>query len=189
VCLVLTRSKFSGITTRRWLDIAAALLLIATLAAAQSGVLIPLPSEKPNPDVLSLAAMNVDILIDNQHATVKVMQIFDNHTSGTLEGKYVFALPDRSSIADFAVWDSEVRIPGVMMEKQRANQIYESIKHRRTDPGIFQTTDADESSQGFSAKIFPITGHGTKRLEMEYTEELPVNGLSSESTFPQALIR
>jgi len=103
VHVLLSRSRFRRIATRRWLDIGAAILLIATLAAAQSGVLIPLPSEKPNPEVLALAAMDVDILIDNQHATVKVMQIFDNHTSGTLEGKYVFALPDRSSIADFAV--------------------------------------------------------------------------------------
>src|SRR5205085_1374955 len=96
------------------------IFLIFSLVSAQSGVLILTSEKKPNPKILSLAVMNVEILIDNQHATVKVLQIFDNHTARTLEGKYVFALPQKSSISDFAVWDADRRIPGVMMEKRRA---------------------------------------------------------------------
>ncbi len=160
------------------------IFLIFSLVSAQSGVLIPNSENKPNSKVLSLAVMNVEILIDNQHATVKVMQIFDNHTSNVLEGKYVFALPQKSSIADFAVWDNDLRIPGVMMERRRANAIYEAIKAQQIDPGILQTTDETESSSGFSAKIFPINSFGTKRLEMEYTEDLAVENLTSHFTFP-----
>jgi Ca-activated chloride channel homolog len=159
-------------------------LLPFAFALAQSGVLIPTSEKKPNPKILSLAVMNVEILIDNQHATVKVLQIFDNHTAQTLEGKYVFALPQKSSISDFAVWDADVRIPGVMMEKRRANAIYEAIKSQKVDPGILQTTDETESAKGFSAKIFPINSFGTKRLEMEYTEDLPIENLTSHFTFP-----
>lgn len=169
----------------QWLCISSIkVFLIVSIATAQSGVLIPSSIGKPDQKVLSLAVMNVDILIDNQYATVKVTQIFDNHTSNTLEGKYVFALPQRASIADFAVWDDVTRIPGVMMEKRRANEIYGQIKQRQTDPGILQTTDETESSTGFSAKIFPINAYGTKRLEMEYSEVLPVEDLSSHFSFP-----
>src|SRR5215213_4492090 len=160
------------------------IFLIFSLASAQSGVLIPSTSGKPDAKVLSLAVMNVEITIDNQHAAVKVLQIFDNHTAQTLEGKYVFALPKKSLISDFAVWDSDLRIPGVMMERRRANQIYGEIKQARVDPGILQSTDETESSAGFSAKIFPINAYGTKRLEMEYTEDLPVENLTSHFTFP-----
>ena len=167
------------------------MFLIFSIASAQSGVIIPLPGEKPDPHKLSLAVMNVDVLIDNQHATVKVMQIFDNHTTSSLEGKYVFALPQRSSISDFSVWDHEQRIPGVMMEKRRANQIYGQIKQKQTDPGILQSTDSprdngpdDGSGAGFSARIVPIDPFGTKRLEMEYTEELAVEDLTSHFMFP-----
>src|SRR5215210_7586141 len=49
------------------------IFLICSLVSAQSGVLIPSSGNKPNPKILSLAVMNVEILIDNQHATVKVM--------------------------------------------------------------------------------------------------------------------
>jgi Ca-activated chloride channel family protein len=128
--------------------------------------------------------MNVEILIDNQHATVKVLQIFDNHTAQTLEGKYVFSLQEKSSISDFAVWDGVQRIPGVMMERRRANRIYGAIKQPQTDLGILQTTDETESAAGFSAKIFPINAYGTKRLEMEYAEDLAIENLGSHFTFP-----
>lgn len=168
---------------------ASKILLIVSIVSAQSGVVIPLPGEKPDPNVLSLAVMNVDILIDNQHATVKIMQIFDNHTASTLEGKYVFGLPQRTSISDFAVWDNDLRIPGVMMEKRRANQIYGEIKQLRIDPGILQTTgdpgdEGGSGGSGFSARIFPINAFGTKRLEMEYSEELPVEDVTSHFMFP-----
>jgi len=160
------------------------IFLICSLVSAQSGVLIPSSENKPNPKTLSLAVMNVEITIDNQHAIVKVMQIFDNHTAQTLEGKYVFALPFQSSISDFAVWDADTRIPGVMMERRRANAIYESNKAKQIDPGILQTTDETGSAAGFSAKIFPINGYGTKRLEMEYSEDLTIENLTSRFAFP-----
>ena len=157
----------------------------AAAVFSQSGVLIPSSqSEKPNPQVLSLQVMNVDVLIDNQHARVKVTQIFDNHTAETLEGKYLFALPPASSIFDFAVWDNDTRIPGVMMEKRRANAVYSQIKQAQIDPGLLQQDDEHAGSSAFSAKIFPIDGFGSKRLEMEYTEVLPVESLSSHFTFP-----
>lgn len=157
---------------------------ISPSAAAQSGVLIAVPGEKPDPKKLSLAEMSVDILIDNRHATVKVRQIFENRTPQTLEGKYLFALRPDALISDFAVWDADLRIPGVIMEKRRANRVYGEIKQNLIDPGILQTTDETESAAGFSAKIFPIAPHGTKRLEMEYTEDVPVENLASRLTFP-----
>jgi len=160
------------------------LVVAARLISAQSGVLIPSTFTKPDPGTLSLSVMNVDVLIDNQHARVKVLQIFDNHTSQILEGKYLFALPPAASISDFAVWDADVRIPGVMMEKRRANKVYGEIKQQQIDPGLLQQDDEHEGRSAFSAKVVPIPAYGTKRVEMEYTEVLPVDSLVSHFTFP-----
>ncbi|MDT4955386.1 MAG: Ca-activated chloride channel [Acidobacteriota bacterium] len=168
--------------------LAIALILVLGLpfpsSRAQSGVLIPAPKEKPDASILSLQVMNVDVLIDNQHATVRVLQIYDNHTAQTLEGKYLFALPPLASVSDFAVWDGDTRIPGVMMEKRRANAIYGEIKQATVDPGLLQQDDEHEGQSAFSAKVFPINPYGSKRVEMEYTEMLPVEGLASHFTFP-----
>lgn len=161
------------------------LFLPSNFAFAQSGVLIS-TDENAKKLQLKLAVMNVDITLDNQNAVVKIVQVFENRTPQTLEGKYVFALPEQSSISDFAVWENDVRLPSVMMEKRRANQIYESVKNQRIDPGILQATDENESATGFSAKIFPINPYGTKRLEMEYAEVLPIENFTSNLTVPLA---
>src|SRR5215468_7250070 len=152
---------------------------------AQSGALIPVSvKNEPDSSILSLQVMKVDVSIDNQHARVKVLQIFDSHTNQILEGKYLFALPPQSSMSDFAVWDGDLRLPGVIMEKRRANRIYSEIKSQMTDPGLLQQDDDHGGSSAFSAKVFPIPAYGSKRVELEYTEMLPVENLTSRFSFP-----
>src|SRR5829696_1636785 len=95
------------------------LLLPPSRGGAQSGVLIPSSIKDTQDDsILSLAVMNVDVLVDNQHARVRVLQIFDSHRPQVLEGKYRFDLSPRAAVSDFAVWDGDTRVPGVMMEKR-----------------------------------------------------------------------
>ena len=112
------------------------------------------------------------------------MQIFDSHTNQVLEGKYLFALPPQSSIADFAVWDGDLRLPGVILEKRRADQLYSEIKNQEIDPGLLQQDDERGGTSAFSAKVFPIPAYGSKRVELEYTETLPVENLTSHFSFP-----
>ena len=160
-------------------------LLPPSQGSAQSGVLIPSSiKDQPDDSILSLALMNVDVLVDNQHARVRVLQIFDSHSPQVLEGKYLFDLSPRASVSDFAVWDGDTRIPGVMMEKRRASGIYAAVKQQQVDPGLLEETDEHGGSTAFSAKVFPIPAHGTKRIEMEYTETLPVDDLTSRFSFP-----
>jgi Ca-activated chloride channel family protein len=164
---------------------ALSLLLAPSKGSAQSGVLIPSSiKEKPDDSILSLGVMNVDVLVDNQHARVRVLQIFDSHAPQVLEGKYLFDLSPRASVSDFAVWDGDTRIPGVMMEKRRAGAVYASVKQQQVDPGLLQQDDEHGGSTAFSARVFPIPARGTKRVELEYTETLPVDGLTSHFSFP-----
>jgi Ca-activated chloride channel family protein len=71
-----------------------------------------------------------------------------------------------------------------MMEKRRANKAYSEIKQQQIDPGLLQQDDEHEGRSAFSAKVFPIPAYGTKRVEIEYTEVLPVESLVSHFTFP-----
>jgi Ca-activated chloride channel homolog len=160
------------------------LLLIPIAARAQSGVLIPSSAQKPDPSILSLDEMSVDIKIDNQFARVRVVQIFGNHTGSIQEGQYVFLIPTTASISDFAVWDGDVRIPGVILEKRRAEEIYEDLALQSIDPGLLSQEREDNADTAFTVKISPIPAYGTKRLELEYTEALPVDNLESYFSFP-----
>ncbi len=164
------------------------LLLLARMARADSGVLIPRDKSQPDPTVLSLDEMDISIVIDNGDARVSFRQIFANHTSRIEEGNYVFALPTRATVSDFAVWDGPTRIPAVILERKRAGEIYNELKQQMIDPGLLQMGErgADEGrhTHVFSAKIVPIPPYGTKRLELEYHESLPVESFKSFFAIP-----
>ena len=100
-----------------------------------AGVLIPSTAKQPDPKVLTLDEMSIAIVIDNGNAKVKVQQIFSNHTGAPIEGNYVFALPGRALISDFAIWDDVTRIPGVILERKRAEEIYNDIRDAGAGPG------------------------------------------------------
>jgi Ca-activated chloride channel family protein len=172
------------------------LLLIAVLASpipllGDAGVLIPAGSSTPDAQVLSLDQMAVDIRIDNQDARVAIRQVFASHRPNVLEGEYLFSMPNRATLSDFAVWDGVTRIPGVILERRRAEELYESLKQQQIDPGLLQqgergTEGASEATRTsvFSARIVPIPGYGSKRLELEYHETVAVEDLKAVFALP-----
>jgi len=170
----------------------ALLFLTALMSSApllgDAGVLIPRNKQQPNPAVLSLEEMEITVRIDNGDARVFVRQVFANHTGAIEEGNYVFALPSHATISDFATWDGPVRLPAVILERKRAEEIYNQIKQQSIDPGLLQMGErgAEEAKRSsvFSARITPIPAWGTKRLEIEYHESIPVENLKSYFAIP-----
>ena len=164
------------------------MVLGARLAWGDAGVLLAGDQKQPDPSWLSLEEMTIDIHVDNGHARVSTRQIFANHRPATLEGNYIFALPGSAIVSGFAVWDDVTRIPGVILERRRAEEIYQQAKMQAIDPGLLQQGERglDEASRSavFSARIVPIRAFGTKRLEMEYQEDIPVERFESMLAVP-----
>ncbi len=167
-----------------------ALLALSCLPSARgdAGVLVPAGHNQPDAKIFSLDEMTIDIRIENGDARVSIRQIFGSHTNTVTEGIYTFALPSRAAVSDFAVWDDLTRIPGVILERRRAEELYESIKQQTIDPGLLQQGehDVDSARRGseFTVHIVPIPPFGTKRLEMEYHERVPVESLRSLLAIP-----
>ena len=167
-------------------------VLIALLASApvfgDAGILIPRDKQQPNAEILSLEEMEITVRIDNGDARVFVRQVFANHTGAIEEGNYIFALPSHATISDFATWDGPVRLPAVILERKRAEEIYNQLKQQAIDPGLLQMgergTEEAKRSSVFSARITPIPAYGTKRLEIEYHESIPVENLKSYFAIP-----
>lgn len=184
--------------TSRLCALAAAFALAgAAEARAQAGLLVPTSTGRPDATVLSLREMAIDVGIARGYARVNVRQVYENHTGGIQEGTYRFALPPSGAVGDFAVWDGLVRIPGVILEKQRARAIYRELTMQRIDPGLLQQgeeeggADAPEPSGRpsggalFSVTVAPIPAYGTKRLELQFQQEVPV--IRREGEFRLAL--
>lgn len=170
-----------------WLAVVA-LLTLAPGAFPDAGVLIPLNRRQPDARILSLQEMSINVRIDNGDARVSIRQVYANHTAGIQEGNYVFALPAGASVSDFAVWDGVIRIPGVILERKRAGEIYNALKWQSIDPGLLQqgerTATEARRSAVFTARIVPIPAYGSKRLEIEYHEKLAVENLKTFFAVP-----
>ena len=163
-------------------------LAISPLLVADAGILLPRDKQQPDASVLSLEEMEINIRIDNGDARVFIKQIFANHTPHIEEGNYIFALSSHATISDFATWDGPTRLPAVILERKRAEDIYTQLKRQAVDPGLLQMGErgAEEARRTsvFSARIVPIVAYGTKRLEIEYHEFIPVENLKSYFAIP-----
>jgi len=162
--------------------------LFSTLLYADAGILIPRDKQQPDAAILSLEEMEITIRIDNGDARVFIRQVFANHSNRIEEGNYLFALPSHATISDFATWDGPVRIPAVILERKRAEEIYNQLKQQAVDPGLLQMgergSEEAKRTSVFSARIVPIPAFGTKRLEIEYHEAIPVENLESYFAIP-----
>ena len=76
----------------------------------------------------------------------------------------------------------------MILERRRAEEIYTEAKAQIIDPGLLQQgeRDIDEARRTtvFSAHIMPIPAFGTKRVEMEYQERIPVEQMQSLFALP-----
>jgi Ca-activated chloride channel family protein len=164
------------------------LLALTRQGRPDAGVLIPRDKQAPDPAILSLEQMSVDVVIDNGDAHISIVQIFANHTNQIEEGTYRFSLPTGSTVSDFAVWDGVVRIPAVILERKRAEQIYDQARLQAIDPGLLEAGERDhidpKNTALFTAKITPIPAYGTKRLELEYHQRLTTTALAQFFALP-----
>ncbi|MCB0153238.1 MAG: VWA domain-containing protein [Anaerolineae bacterium] len=131
----------------------------------------PPPQEIP---YLTVQNHRVTVTIDGQVATTRVDQTFRNDSDWSLEGTYIFPLPEEAAIDDFAMWIDGERVAGQLYTKEEARRIYDNIVRRRLDPALLEYVGRDL----FQASIFPIDPGDTRQVQIEYSQLLPVdNGL------------
>jgi len=153
-------------------------ICLGSITAAQAqGVIVPGPCgrcprpPRPMPPIqlpraLPIASIKIDTKIQSQVATTHVEQVFRNDTDMTLEGTYLFPIPESASIVEFAIWDGDRRLVGEVRSREEARRIYDEIVRRQRDPGLLEYAGKDL----FQASIFPILPHSDKKLEISYTQ-------------------
>jgi Ca-activated chloride channel family protein len=113
----------------------------------------------------------VEVEVSERHAITRVRQQFTNHTANVMEGEYSFQLAPGATVSDFAIWDGDTRVAGVVRRREDARAIYEHFLPLKRDPGLLEQVGPSM----FSARVFPIPGQSDKRIEIEYREALPVD--------------
>lgn len=140
---------------------------------------IPPPPPRETP-YLTVQNHRVNVTIDGQVATTHVDQVFRNDSQWSLEGTYIFPLPENAAISDFAMWINGERVEGQLYTKEEARRIYDNIVRRRLDPALLEYVGRDL----FQASIFPIDPGDTRRVEIEYSQILPINNGLVQYIYP-----
>ena len=161
-----------------------ALLLVACMMGLAAGPVLadgiiiidppPIPSPPEWSPWLTIRYHRVHVTITDQVATTHVDQVFRNDSSVEAEGTYVFPLPEGAVVQHFVMWVDGKPLEGEVLPADKARAIYEEYVRRRQDPALLEYVGRD----AVQARIFPIPPGEERRIELEYTQVLPVeNGL------------
>jgi Ca-activated chloride channel family protein len=143
------------------------------------GIVIPDPPPIPIPITLeeswlTIRYHNVSVTIENQIAITRVEQEFVNQHDWEVEGTYIFPIPEGASLSEFVMWVDGIPVEGKILPAEEARMIYEEIVRERRDPALLEYI-----GQGaVQARIFPIPPGGSRKIDLEYSQVLPIdNGL------------
>ncbi len=117
---------------------------------------------------LEIATLKVEVLVTGNIATTTYDLTFYNPASRILEGELNFPLKANQQIVRFAM-DVNGRLrEGVIVEKHKGRQVFESIVREGIDPGLLEKTKGNN----FKARVYPLPARGTKRIVITSQEEL-----------------
>ena len=160
-----------------------ALLIVPVAPALADGIIIPdPPPDVPIVDVpyLTIKYHRVTVTIEDQVATTHVDQVFVNEGRYEVEGTYLFPLPEEAAISEFTMWVDGQKLEGQVLKRDEARRIYEDIVRRRRDPALLEYVGRD----AFQASIYPIPTGGERRIELEYSQVLPMDNGLVEYSYP-----
>ena len=97
---------------------------------------------------------------------------FRNPRARRIEGRFSCTLPANAAISRFAKEVNGRLMEGEVVERLRANQVYEQFLHQMRDPALLE----QDQGNRFSARIFPIEANASVRIVIAYSALLPMQG-------------
>lgn len=144
------------------------LLVLATgMAHAQLPTLKVLNKDAAGNPV-HLEALKVDVRVNGSIATTAMTMTFKNTGSRELEGELTFPMPEGVTVSRYALDINGKMREAVPVEKAKATEVFESIEHRRVDPGLLEKVEGNN----FRTRIYPLPAGGTRTILIGYEEEL-----------------
>jgi hypothetical protein len=151
------------------------------VAASADGVLITRPTpDFPKPQALSVKYHRVTATIKDQVATTAIDQAFTNPFDRQLEATYLFPLPEDAAISGFAMFMDGKRVTGAILEKDKARQTYQDIVRTMRDPALLEYVGRNL----FKASVFPVPPKGDTRIQIEYSEVIPLDSGICKYVYP-----
>ncbi|WP_345204971.1 VIT domain-containing protein [Chryseobacterium ginsengisoli] len=135
--------------------------------------------EKNNQVVLQ--KLNIETKITGRISTNVVTMVFKNNSNRLREGRLTFPLPEGVNASGYALDINGKLRNAVPVEKEKAKEVYETIKKRNVDPGVLEKVEGNN----FRTTIYPINANGGERtVQITYNYELKKSGNSYQYFLP-----
>jgi Ca-activated chloride channel family protein len=144
------------------------LLGILTAPLFGDGFIIPKPRPGERIPPLTVKYHRVSVEIVNQVAKTSIDQVFINNHPRDIEGIFIFPLPEKAALSEFAMYIGNEKIEGEILDRDQARRVYEDIVRRLKDPALLEYVGRNM----FRARVYPIPARGEKRITLSYTEVL-----------------
>lgn len=133
-----------------------------------------------NNDVV-LQKLNIETKITGRISTNTVTMVFRNNSGRLREGRVTFPLPEGVSAGGYALDINGKLRNAVPVEKEKAREVYETIKKRNVDPGILEKVEGNN----FRTTVYPIAANGGERtVQITYNYELKKSGNAYQYFLP-----
>ncbi len=128
-----------------------------------------------------LQKLNIDTKITGRISTNTVTMVFRNNSSRLREGRVTFPLPEGVNASGYALDINGKLRNAVPVEKEKAREVYETIKKRNIDPGILEKVEGNN----FRTTVYPIGANGGERtVQITYNYELKKSGNTYQYVLP-----
>lgn len=140
----------------------------------------PITFADPDGQELILEDLSVRTAIHGMLSLTELELRFRNLQDRRIEGRFSCTLPPNAAISRFAKEVNGHLMEGEVVERLRANQVYEQFLHQMRDPALLE----QDQGNRFSARIFPIEANAPVRLVLSYTTLLPLRDGVRTYTLP-----
>lgn len=129
---------------------------------------------------LPMTELNIDVRVVANIATTTMSMTFYNNINRVLEGSFYFPLGEGQTVSRFAITVNGRLREGVVVEKTKGRQVFESIVRQKIDPGLLEWTKGNN----FKARVYPIPVQGYKKIVIAFEQELKDIGKGFLYTLP-----
>lgn len=131
-------------------------------------------------ETVVLKDIRYDVKVSGDLSTTICTMVFQNKTQRILEGKLTFSLPDQVAVSGYAIDINGKLRDAVPVEKEKAKEVYESVRKRRIDPGMIEKVEGNN----FRTRIYPIPANGSRTVQITYNMELAKQGQGIQYYLP-----
>lgn len=132
--------------------------------------------------VLRDAYTHVKVTVDGDIARTEVTQVFVNDLPAAAEATYSFPLPADAAVTGFADWRDGKRVEARADDRDKATEKYEEAVGEGKKASLAEA----EGRSRFKMRLGSIPAHGTRRVELRYSQTLSALGGERSYVFPAA---